>query len=141
MSQPNHQNLSAETKTHTMLEKMMKMMSDQKKETDGRFQALEIAVKQLQTRVSSTDVKLGNLDNVSAVTLRSGKELIPILKKVQNSNEESETKVKRVRFGNRSEENLAMPKADSESSQADPREAEKSHPPQSIVSHDATNLE
>ncbi|PPE02779.1 hypothetical protein GOBAR_DD00194 [Gossypium barbadense] len=108
MSQLNHQNLSAETKTHTMLEQMMKMMSDEKKETNGRFQALETVVKQLQTRASSADVNLGNFqaqvdnrlpsqsvanprDNVSAVTLRSGKELRPILKKVQNSNEESET--------------------------------------------------
>ncbi|KAK8315170.1 hypothetical protein V6Z12_D01G222000 [Gossypium hirsutum] len=38
MSQPNHQNLSAETKTHTMLEQMMKMISDQKKETDESHQ-------------------------------------------------------------------------------------------------------
>ncbi|PPD88737.1 hypothetical protein GOBAR_DD14333 [Gossypium barbadense] len=37
MSQPTHQNPSAETKTHSMLEQMMKMMADQKKETDGRF--------------------------------------------------------------------------------------------------------
>ncbi|PPD83087.1 hypothetical protein GOBAR_DD19979 [Gossypium barbadense] len=134
------------------------MISDQKKETDGRFQALEIAVKQLQTRVSSTDVNLGNWqaqinnwlpsqsvasprDNVSAVTLRSGKELRPILKKVQNSKEESENEVKRVRFGNRIEENLAMPKVDSQSSQADPRKAEKMHLPQSTVSRDAANLE
>ncbi|KAL1121261.1 hypothetical protein V6Z11_D01G220000 [Gossypium hirsutum] len=158
MSQPNHQNLSAETKTHTMLEQMMKMISDQKKETDGRFQALETTIKQLQTRVSSTDVNLGNLqaqvnnrlpsqsvanpkDNVSAVTLRSGKELRPIMKKVQNSKEENEIEVKGVRFGNRTEENLAMPKADSQSSQADPRKAEKIHLPQSTVSRDATNLE
>ncbi|PPD89487.1 hypothetical protein GOBAR_DD13580 [Gossypium barbadense] len=55
------QNLSAGTKTHTMLEQMMKMMADQKKETDVRFQSLESAVKQLQTRASSTDVNLGNL--------------------------------------------------------------------------------
>ncbi|PPD86182.1 hypothetical protein GOBAR_DD16886 [Gossypium barbadense] len=45
MSLQPHQNLSTETKTHTMLEQMMEMMSDQKKETDGRFQALESAVK------------------------------------------------------------------------------------------------
>ncbi|XP_040947966.1 uncharacterized protein [Gossypium hirsutum] len=158
MSQPNHQNLSAETKTHTMLEQMIKMISNQKKETDGRFQALETAIKQLQTRVSSTNVNLGNLqtqvnnrlpsqsvanprDNVSAVTLRSGKELRPILKKVQNSKEESEIEVKSVRFGNRTEDNLAMPKADSQSSQADPRKAEKTHPPQSTVSRDVANLE
>ncbi|TYI75800.1 hypothetical protein E1A91_D06G032000v1, partial [Gossypium mustelinum] len=106
--QPSHQNFSAETKTHTMLEQMMKMMADQKKETDGRFQSLESAVKQLQTRASSTDVNLGNLqaqvnnrlpsqpvanprDNVSAITLRSGKELRSILEKGQNSNEEDET--------------------------------------------------
>ncbi|TYG65196.1 hypothetical protein ES288_D06G166900v1 [Gossypium darwinii] len=106
--QPNHQNLSAETKTHTMLEQMMKMMVDQKKETDGRFQYLESAAKQLQTRASSTDVNLGNLqaqvnnrlpsqpvanprDNVSAITLRSGKELRSILKKVQNSDKENDT--------------------------------------------------
>ncbi|PPD88238.1 hypothetical protein GOBAR_DD14822 [Gossypium barbadense] len=108
ISQQPHQNLSAEAKTHTMLEQMMKMMSDQKKEIDGRFQALESAVKQLQTKASSTDVNLGNLqaqvnnllpsqlvtnprDNVSAITLRSGKELRPILKKVQNSDERDET--------------------------------------------------
>ncbi|XP_052483033.1 uncharacterized protein LOC105781540 [Gossypium raimondii] len=65
-------------------------------------------MKQLQTRASSTDVNLGNLqaqvnnrlpsqpvanprDNVSAITLRSGKELRSILKKGQNSNEEDET--------------------------------------------------
>ncbi|PPD92610.1 hypothetical protein GOBAR_DD10445 [Gossypium barbadense] len=54
-------NLTTMTKTHTMLEKMMKMMTDQKKETDGRFQALESAVKQVQTRASSIDVNLGNL--------------------------------------------------------------------------------
>ncbi|XP_016676583.1 uncharacterized protein [Gossypium hirsutum] len=34
-----------------------------------------------------------------------------------------------------------MPKADSQSSQADPRKAEKTHLPQSIVSRDAANLE
>ncbi|XP_012441977.2 uncharacterized protein LOC105766989 [Gossypium raimondii] len=39
----------------------MKMMTNQKKETDERFPALESAVKQLQTRASSTDVNLGNL--------------------------------------------------------------------------------
>ncbi|PPD85828.1 hypothetical protein GOBAR_DD17235 [Gossypium barbadense] len=83
-------------------------MADQKKETDGRFQTLESAVKQLQTRASSTDVSLGNLqalvnnrlpsqlvanprDNVSAITLRSGKELRSILKKVQNSDKEDDT--------------------------------------------------
>ncbi|TYI87516.1 hypothetical protein E1A91_D04G141000v1, partial [Gossypium mustelinum] len=124
----------AETKTHTMLEQMMKMMVDQKKETDGRFQSLESAVKQLQTRASSTDVNLGNLqaqvnnrlpsqpvanprDNVSAITLRSGKELRPILKKVQNSDEENDTEVKKVRFSDRAEENLALPKADLQPSQ------------------------
>ena len=81
---------------------MMKMMADQKKETDGRFQSLELAVKQFQTKASSTDVNLGNLqaqvnnrlpsqpvvnprDNVSAITLRSGKELRSILKKFQKS--------------------------------------------------------
>ncbi|PPD94753.1 hypothetical protein GOBAR_DD08213 [Gossypium barbadense] len=37
LSQPTHQNPSAKTKTHSMLEQMMKMMADQKKETDGRF--------------------------------------------------------------------------------------------------------
>ncbi|KAG4128858.1 hypothetical protein ERO13_D09G044366v2, partial [Gossypium hirsutum] len=106
--QPNHQNLSAETKTHTVLEQMMKMMAGQKKETDGRFQSLELVVKQLQTRASSTDVNLGNLqaqvnnrlpshpvanprDNVSAITLRSGKELRSSLKKAQNSDEVDET--------------------------------------------------
>ncbi|PPD86139.1 hypothetical protein GOBAR_DD16922 [Gossypium barbadense] len=91
-----------------MLEQMMKMMADQKKEIDGSFQSLESAVKQLQTRASSTDVNLGNLqaqvnnrlpsqlvanlrDNVSAVTLRNGKELRSILKKVQNSDKEDDT--------------------------------------------------
>ncbi|TYI61425.1 hypothetical protein E1A91_D10G171300v1, partial [Gossypium mustelinum] len=112
--QPNHQNLSAETKTHTMLEQMMKMMVDQKKETDGRFQSLELTVKQLQTRASSTDVILGNLqaqvnnrlpsqpvanprDNVSAITLRSGKELRSSLKKAQYSDEVDETEVRKPR--------------------------------------------
>ncbi|TYG79931.1 hypothetical protein ES288_D02G176800v1, partial [Gossypium darwinii] len=135
MSQPTHQNPSAETKTHSMLEQMMKMMADQKKETDGRFQA------------SSTDVNLGNLqaqvnnrlpsqpvgnprDNVSAITLRSGKELRSILKKVQNSNEEDETK-----------ENLALPKADLQPSQAAPKEVGKSRLQQSTALHDATNFE
>ncbi|PPD88511.1 hypothetical protein GOBAR_DD14557 [Gossypium barbadense] len=106
------QNLSAETKTHTMLEQMMKMMADQKKETDGRFQSLESVVNQLQTRASSTGVNLGNLhaqvnnwlpsqpvanprDNVSAITLRNGKELRSILKKDQNNDEEDETKLQR----------------------------------------------
>ncbi|PPE01516.1 hypothetical protein GOBAR_DD01445 [Gossypium barbadense] len=145
--QPSHQNLSAETKTHAMLEQMMKMMADQKKETDGRFQSLESAVKQLQTRASSTDVNLGNLqaqvnnrlpsqpvvnprDNVSAITLRSGKELRSILKKAQNSNEEGET-----------EENLALPKADLQPSQAAPKEVGKSRLQRSIASHDAANFE
>ncbi|KAK8302323.1 hypothetical protein V6Z12_D04G079500 [Gossypium hirsutum] len=99
MSQLTHQNPSAETKTHSMLEQMMKMMADQKKETDGRFQSLESTVKQLQIRASSTDVNLGNLqaqvnnrlpsqpvanpmDNVSAKILQSGKELRSTLKKV-----------------------------------------------------------
>ncbi|PPD97344.1 hypothetical protein GOBAR_DD05629 [Gossypium barbadense] len=75
--------------------------------------SLESAVNQLQTRASSTDVNLGNLqaqvnnrlpsqpvanprDNVSAITLRSGKELRSILKKVQNSDGEDETEVKKV---------------------------------------------
>ncbi|XP_016693090.1 uncharacterized protein [Gossypium hirsutum] len=158
MSQPTHQNPSAETKTHSMLEQMMKMMADQKKETDGRFQSLESAAKQLQTRASSTDVNLGNLqaqvnnrlpsqpvanprDNVSAITLRSGKELRSILKKVQNSNEEDETKVKKVRFSDIEEENLALPKADLQPSQAAPKEVGKSRLQQSTALHDATNFE
>ncbi|PPD85585.1 hypothetical protein GOBAR_DD17482 [Gossypium barbadense] len=138
--QPSHQNLSAETKIHAMLEQMMKMMADQKKETDGRFQSLELTVKQLQTRASSTDVNLGNLqaqvnnrlpsqpvansrDNVSAITLRNGKELRSILKKVQNSNEEGETE------------------ADLQLSQAAPKEVGKSHLQQSTASHDTANFE
>ncbi|XP_016704294.2 uncharacterized protein [Gossypium hirsutum] len=140
MQQPSHQNLSAETKIHAMLEQMMKMMADQKKETDGRFQSLELTVKQLQTRASSTNVNLGNLqaqvnnrlpsqpvanprDNVSAITLRNGKELRSILKKVQNSNEEGETE------------------ADLQPSQAAPKEVGKSRLQQSTASHDATNFE
>ncbi|PPD94918.1 hypothetical protein GOBAR_DD08066 [Gossypium barbadense] len=122
-----------------MLEQMMKMMADQNKETDGRFQSLESIVKQLQTRASSTDVNLGNLqaqvnnrlpsqpmvnprDNVSAITLRSGKELRSILKKVQNSDEEDITK------------------ADLQPSQATPKEAGKSRLQQSTASHDAANF-
>ncbi|XP_052483293.1 uncharacterized protein LOC128037416 [Gossypium raimondii] len=157
MSQPTHQNPSAETKTHSMLEQMMKMMADQKKETDGRFQSLESAAKQLQTRASSTDVNLGNLqaqvnnrlpsqpvanprDNVSAITLRSGKELRLILKKVQNSNEEYETKVKKVRFSDIEEENLALPKADLQPSQAAPKEVGKSRLQQSTTLHDVANF-
>ncbi|XP_052489872.1 uncharacterized protein LOC128042542 [Gossypium raimondii] len=66
-----------------------------------------------QRRASSTDVNLGNLqaqvnnrlpsqpvanprDNVNAITLRSGKELRSILKKVQNSDKEDNTKETRV---------------------------------------------
>ncbi|PPE01353.1 hypothetical protein GOBAR_DD01597 [Gossypium barbadense] len=154
--QPNHQNLSAETKTHTMLEQMMKMMVDQKKETDRRFQSLESVVKQLQTRASSTDVNLGNLqaqvnnrlpsqpmanprDNVSAITLRSGKELRSILKKFQNSDEENDTEVKKVRFSDIEEENLALPKVDLQPSQTAPKEVGKSRLQQSTALHDAAN--
>ncbi|KAL1093633.1 hypothetical protein V6Z11_D06G044100 [Gossypium hirsutum] len=142
--QPSHQNLSAETKTHAMLEQMMKMMADQKKETDGRFQA------------SSTDVNLGNLqaqvnnrlpsqpvanlrDNVSAITLRSGKELRSILKKVQNNNEEGKTEVRKVRFSDIEEENSALPKANLQLSHVAPKEVGKSRLQQSTASHDATN--
>ncbi|XP_012472398.2 uncharacterized protein LOC105789571 [Gossypium raimondii] len=156
--QTNHQNLSAETKTHTMLEQMMKMMVDQKKETDGRFQSLESAVKQLQTRASSTDVNLGNLqaqvnnrlpsqpmanprDNVSAITLRSGKELRSSLKKAQNSDEVDKTEVRKVQFSDIEEENLALPKADLQPSQAAPKEAGKSHSQQSTALHDVANFE
>ncbi|XP_012468822.1 uncharacterized protein LOC105786894 [Gossypium raimondii] len=156
--QPNHQNLSAETKTHTMLEQMMKMMADQKKETDGRFQSLELAVKQLQTRASSTDVNLGNLhaqvnnrlpsqpvanprDNVSAITLRSGKELRSSLKKAQNSNEVDETEVRKVQFSDSQEENLTLPKADLQPSQAAPKEAGKSRSQQSTTLRDTANFE
>ncbi|PPD71194.1 hypothetical protein GOBAR_DD31925 [Gossypium barbadense] len=155
---PPQQNLNAENKTHTMLEQMMKMMSDQKKETDGRFQALESTVKQLQTSASSTDVNLVNLqaqvnnrlpsqpvanprDNVSVITLRSGKELRPILKKVQNSDEEDETEVKRVRFSDRTEESLALPKVDLQPSQAASKEVRKSRLQQATVSRDATEFE
>ncbi|PPD98615.1 hypothetical protein GOBAR_DD04360 [Gossypium barbadense] len=158
MSQPTHQNLSAEAKTHTMLEQMMKMMANQKKETDGRLQSLESTVTQLQTRTSSTNVNLENLqaqvnnllpsqpvanprDNVSAITLRSGKELRSILKKVQNSDEEDDIEGKKVRFSNIEEENLALPKADLQPSQAAPKEAWKSRLQQPTASHDATNFE
>ncbi|XP_016681347.1 uncharacterized protein [Gossypium hirsutum] len=158
MSQPIHQNPSAEIKTHSMLEQMMKMMADQKKETDGRFQSLESAVKQLQTRASSTDVNLGNLqaqvnnrlpsqpvanprDNVSAIILRSGKDLRSTLKKVQNSDKEDETEVKKVRFSDIEEENLALPKADLQPSQTAPKEAGKSRLQQPTASYDAANFE
>ncbi|XP_012488009.1 uncharacterized protein LOC105801229 [Gossypium raimondii] len=154
MSQPTHQNLSAEAKTHTMLEQMMKMMANQKKEIDGRLQSLESTVTQLQTRTSSTNVNLENLqaqvnnllpsqpvanprDNVSAITLRSGKELRSILKKVQNSDEEDDIEGKKVRFSNIEEENLALPKADLQPSQAAPKEAWKSRLQQPTTSHDA----
>ncbi|KAK8278661.1 hypothetical protein V6Z11_D09G056700 [Gossypium hirsutum] len=156
--QPNHQNLSAETKTHTVLEQMMKMMAGQKKETDGRFQSLELVVKQLQTRASSTDVNLGNLqaqvnnrlpshpvanprDNVSAITLRSGKELRSSLKKAQNSDEVDETEVRKVRFSDIEEENLALPKADLQPSQAAPKEAGKSRSQQSTTLRDIANFD
>ncbi|TYG40252.1 hypothetical protein ES288_D12G078300v1 [Gossypium darwinii] len=102
------------------------------------FQSLESTVKQLQTRASSTDVNLGNLqaqvnnrlpsqpvanprDNFSAITLRSGKELRSTLKKVQNGYEEDETEVKKVRFSDIEEENLALPKADLQPTQKTPR--------------------
>ncbi|XP_052485174.1 uncharacterized protein LOC128040463 [Gossypium raimondii] len=102
-------------------------------------QNLSAEMKQLQTRASSTDVNLGNLqaqvnnrlpsqpvanprDNVSAITLRSGKELRSILKKGQNSNEEDETEVRKVRFSDIEEGNSALPKADLQPSQAAPKE-------------------
>ncbi|PPD73991.1 hypothetical protein GOBAR_DD29082 [Gossypium barbadense] len=126
MSQPTHQNSSAETKTHSI--------------------------------GSSTDVNLGNLqaqvnnrlpsqpvanprDNVSVITLQSGKELRSILKKVQNSNKEDETEVKKVRFSDIEEENLALPKADLQPSQAAPKEVGKSRLQQSIALHDVANFE
>ncbi|XP_040955911.1 uncharacterized protein [Gossypium hirsutum] len=137
--QPNHQNLSAETKTHTMLEQMMNMMVDQKKETKGRFQSLESAVKQLQTRASSTDPVANLRDNVSAITLRSGKELRSILKKFQKSDEENDTEVKKVRLSNIEEENLALPKVDLQPSQTAPKEVGKSRLQQSTTLHDAAN--
>ncbi|TYG46003.1 hypothetical protein ES288_D11G221200v1 [Gossypium darwinii] len=132
--QPNHQNLSAETKTHTMLEQMMKMMVDQKKETDRRFQSLESVVKQLQTRASSTDVNLGNLqaqvnnrlpsqpmanlrDNVSAITLRSGKELRSILKKFQNSDEENDTESTALHDAANSDQEMRVPELRAQASQ------------------------
>ncbi|PPD99169.1 hypothetical protein GOBAR_DD03813 [Gossypium barbadense] len=123
---------SAETKTHTMLEQMMKMMVDQMKETDGRFQSLESAVKQLQTRASSTNVNLGNLQ---AQELRSS------LKKAQNSDEVDETEVRKVRFSDIEEENLALPKADLQPSQAAPKEAGKSRSQQSTTLRDTANFE
>ncbi|XP_040952357.1 uncharacterized protein [Gossypium hirsutum] len=133
--QPSHQNLSAETKTHAMLEQMMKMMADQKKETDGRFQSLESAV---NNRLPSQPV--ANLrDNVSAITLRSGKELRSILKKVQNNNEEGKTEVRKVRFSDIEEENSALPKANLQLSHVAPKEVGKSRLQQSTASHDATN--
>ncbi|PPD82287.1 hypothetical protein GOBAR_DD20777 [Gossypium barbadense] len=101
MEQPNHQNLSAETKTHTMLEQMMKMMADQKKETDGRFQFLESVI----------------------------------------NDEEDDTEVKKVRFSDIEEENLALPKADLQPSQTAPKEARKSRLQQPTASHDTANIE
>ncbi|XP_012487845.1 uncharacterized protein LOC105801055 [Gossypium raimondii] len=106
-----------------------------------------------QRRASSTDVNLGNLqaqvnnrlpsqpvanlrDNVSAITLRSGKELRSILKKVQNNDEENDTEVKKVRFSDRAEENLALPKADLQQSQVAPKEAGISHLQQPTTSCD-----
>ncbi|PPD79393.1 hypothetical protein GOBAR_DD23678 [Gossypium barbadense] len=138
------QNLNAETKTHAMFEQMMKMMSDQKKEADRKFQALESVVKQLQIRASGTDVNLGNLqaqvnnrlpsqpmtnsrDNVIAITLRSGKEFRPILKKVRCSDEEDETEVKKIRFSDTTEEISTMPGADIQQPRTIPMVAEKSH--------------
>nr|XP_012466334.1 unnamed protein product [Gossypium raimondii] len=93
--QPNHQNLRAETKTHTMLEQMMKMMADQKKETDGRFQSLESVVMQLQTRASSTDVNLGNLQ-AQWYNLAKWEGVEIDTKEGPNSNEEGEIEEMRV---------------------------------------------
>ncbi|PPD70058.1 hypothetical protein GOBAR_DD33062 [Gossypium barbadense] len=124
---------SAETKAYTMLKQMMKMMTDQKKETDERFQALESAVKQLQTRASSTDVNLGNLQAQVNIRLPSQPVANP-RDNVQNNDEESETEVQKVRFNDRTEENLVMPKADSQLSRTAPRETEKSHLQQPTIS-------
>ncbi|PPD78262.1 hypothetical protein GOBAR_DD24809 [Gossypium barbadense] len=109
-------------------------MVDQKKETDGRFQYLESAAKQLQTRASSTDVNLGNLqaqvnnrlpsqpvanprDNVSAITLRSGKELRSILKKVQNSDEENDTESTALHDAANSDQEMRVPELRAQASQ------------------------
>ncbi|XP_040955960.1 uncharacterized protein [Gossypium hirsutum] len=62
-------------------------------------------------------------DNVSAITLRSGKELRSILKKVQNSDEEDDTE------------------ADLQPSQAAPKEAGKSRFQQPTASYDGANFE
>ncbi|PPD93450.1 hypothetical protein GOBAR_DD09609 [Gossypium barbadense] len=112
-----------------------------------------------QVREASTiDVNLGNLqaqvnnrlpsqpvtnprDNVSAITLRSGKEVRPILEKVRYNNEEEETEVKRIRFNDKIEEISAMPRADIQPTQTSLREVEKSRLQEATVSCDAINLE
>ncbi|TYH34088.1 hypothetical protein ES332_D13G105000v1, partial [Gossypium tomentosum] len=104
-------------------------------------------IKQLQTRASSTDVNLGNLqahvnnrlpsqpvenprDNVSAITLRSGKD-----------DEVDETEVRKVQFSDIEVENLALPKAGLQPSQAAPKEAGKSRSQQSTTLRDTANFE
>ncbi|PPD97656.1 hypothetical protein GOBAR_DD05316 [Gossypium barbadense] len=70
-----------------------------------------------------------------------GKELRSTLKKVQNSDKEDEIEVKKVRFSDIEEENLALPKADLQSSQIAPKEAGKSRLQQPTASHNAANFE
>ncbi|PPD71426.1 hypothetical protein GOBAR_DD31676 [Gossypium barbadense] len=81
------------------------------------------------------------MDNVSAITLRSGKEVRPIMEKVRYSNEKDETEVKRVRFSDKIEEISAMPRANMQPTQTSPRDAEKLHLQQATVSRDVANLE
>ncbi|PPE02451.1 hypothetical protein GOBAR_DD00540 [Gossypium barbadense] len=109
----------------SIMEAQLANLTAMKKETDGRFQSLELAVKQLQTRASSTDVNLGNLQ----------------AQKVQNSDKVDETKVRKVRFSDIEEENIALPKADLQPSQAAPKEVGKSRSEQSTTLCDTVNFE
>ena len=83
-----------------MFEALLKKMDSQKQDTDEKLQSLESVFKQLQQRATTTDTNLGNLqaqlnnrlppqpivnlkDNVSAITLRSGKDLKSLPKKLK----------------------------------------------------------
>ena len=59
-SQPlNHP--SAQDKTNSLLEQMLKKMDEQKKETDPKLQYLEMTMKQMQQRQIASDTFVSNL--------------------------------------------------------------------------------
>ncbi|XP_040947357.1 uncharacterized protein [Gossypium hirsutum] len=92
---------------------------------EGQSSMMEAQLANLTTMVNNrlpSHTVANPRDNVSAITLRSRKELRSTLKKIQNSEEEDETEVKKVRFSDIEEENLALPKADLQPSQATPKE-------------------